>query len=807
MTDPRRYRGSLAVCFVALGVSSPALAQELVVAPYLQHGTASSMTVQWETRGPSDPTVLHQAPGATRGSTTGTSTPGSDDLWLHTVVLADLPSDQTITYQLAAFDAHPAASFRTPPAPGATAPLRFVVLSDMQNDTQNPGMFGQVVDGLVDWTADQYGVELHEAYTAALLPGDLVTNGSVVSQWHQDFFSRGASLFRALPSYPVLGNHEENAGLYFRYFVLPDNGEAEALQEHWWAKDIGQARLIGLDSNELYAIQPRQLAFLDEQLASACSNTEISTVLLQLHHPNTSELWPRGELGFAQVVADRLADFGTRCGKPALQLFGHTHGYASGVHPDGPVRLLNVGGAGGNLDTWGESMHVDYPHVLRSRSEYGFLVIEVETTPTPSYSTTWVSLGSPEAPTAPTVVESHRWVHDRPAPQQPQALSPAGSGAAAECITLVASSFAGASDAEHLASQWEVVPDCDADAERIGHAWQYAHNEFDEADSQAGADLRRVVVRDLPADAQVCWRVRYRDDQLTFSPWSDWVPLRTNPAALSPNLLQNPSADDGLSNWEVTGTVETPRNRSCGAAITQDGTRMFALGGVCTPADGAVMSQVVDLTPYAAQIDGPGLYADAGVTVQTGQLRGTATVRFDLLNAGGDVLESSSQTVDRALTFVPVTLQQTLPATTRQVRLTIEGAGAAAPIHVYADAAWVRVGTAPDCAAAGNETPAPNVVPTPLPPDEDAGLPDAGLPDAEPADATTATDVTVDTRPTPDVDLFVPDVPSPGPSTSVAGGGGCAAAPPALPVAWLLLGLGVVVRGRRYRGASRSTNA
>ena len=56
---------------------------------------------------------------------------------------------------------------------------------------------------------------------------------------------------RRSPSIPVLGNHEVNSTYYFQYFHLPENGSA-GYEEHWWYKDYGNVRFMGLDSNAPY---------------------------------------------------------------------------------------------------------------------------------------------------------------------------------------------------------------------------------------------------------------------------------------------------------------------------------------------------------------------------------------------------------------------------------------------------------------------------------------------------------------------------------------------------------------------------
>ena len=111
-----------------------------------------------------------------------------------------------------------------------------------------------VNDGIIDFYADEYGGNIEDSLAFVLVPGDLVSTGSNYSHWTEHFFGQSANLYRHVPLYPALGNHEANADLYYLYFDLFDNAPA-GLEEHCYWFDYQNIRVVTLDSNSGFATQ------------------------------------------------------------------------------------------------------------------------------------------------------------------------------------------------------------------------------------------------------------------------------------------------------------------------------------------------------------------------------------------------------------------------------------------------------------------------------------------------------------------------------------------------------------------------
>lgn len=491
----------------------------MLIAPYLQSVDEHSAWVLWVTETGGESRVDYgttEALGQTARGTLGADGKGL----LHEVQLSGLSADTHYWYSVRTGGTRtPPVMFKTAPAPGEGGAFRIVAASDMQRDDAHPSKWAEVVqDGVIPYLQDDHAAELPDAAGLVLIAGDLVDNGWLVDDWTDDFFAGAAPLIAGVPVYPVLGNHEAGSPLYRRYFHLPENG-SPGYEEQWWRTHHGNVRLIGLDSNA-GALFDLQLEWLGQELDQACTDDTVEFLFVELHHPFLSEPWTPGETDYTGDVVLLLEEFSTRCGKPSAHLFGHTHAYSRGQSRDHDHLWINVASGGGALDRWGSADQADYDQFSVSQSEYGFVVIEVEPG---AFSVKRLSMGTPEAPTAAQVSDEVRVVVGATGPDAPTAVSPVG-GAELDTV-LQASAFQHTGGGAHGASHWQVSADCAGFGAPVVDAWLQHENQFAGEDTQAGDDLTDHAPDALEA-GDWCWRVRYRDQGLVWSDWSEAAEFR-----------------------------------------------------------------------------------------------------------------------------------------------------------------------------------------------------------------------------------------------------------------------------------------
>ena len=374
---------SIAFCLTLITIT--AQAQTFVVQPYLQDAEPNSIRIMWETSAGEESLVMWGLDETLGDTTSGISFSSVGTAMMHDVQITGLERFTTYYYQVVTDqDSSVIQSFKTPPFASDEQSFRFVAMSDMQRSSSDPLVYDEVIhDGVLDYLEQNLTGVASEDLALVLLPGDLVDSGDLYDQWENDFFQYSTDLFGKVPAYPVLGNHEANTQYYFQYFHLPENG-TEGYEEHWWWKDYGNVRFIGLDSNGPYDGDV-QLEWLDGVLENTCQTDSIDFVFAELHHPYKSELWTPGESDFTGSVVAKMEAFSDECGKPSIHFFGHTHGYSRGQSRDHKHVWINVATAGGAIDYWGDWPQYDYDEFSMSEDDWGFVLVEVEAGDEPEF--------------------------------------------------------------------------------------------------------------------------------------------------------------------------------------------------------------------------------------------------------------------------------------------------------------------------------------------------------------------------------------------------------------------------------------
>jgi predicted phosphodiesterase len=202
------------------------------------------------------------------------------------------------------------------------------------------------------WGDTRSGDEIHRELCARLAletpdfiihTGDLVPAGADLASW-QTFFDIERELMRAVPVYPVMGNHDyqgvarrdEN---FRRYFSLPPDSPNP---ERYYAFSWGNSRLIVLDTTEPSFSLAEQTLWLEEQLAAAAASAEVSHIFVTMHHPLYSTA-THGPLAGARLAwAPLLERY-----RVDLVFAGHDHVYERLTH--GGLRYITTGGGGAPL--------------------------------------------------------------------------------------------------------------------------------------------------------------------------------------------------------------------------------------------------------------------------------------------------------------------------------------------------------------------------------------------------------------------------------------------------------------------------
>ncbi len=227
------------------------------------------------------------------------------------------------------------------------------------------------------WGDNQNGIDTFTKQTVPALDrlnadvllslGDVVQNGDRPGEWEHQLYKPAASLLRAIPWFPVRGNHDGESRLALSMIPLPRG-------KGYYSAQLGPARLIVLDSNISLASGSEQNTWLAEELKKK-EWKEAPCRIVSVHEPPFTNLWDsRDYSGTPQVrgIVPLLEN-----GKADLVLCGHVHGYERGerTRPDGnKTHYLTLGGGGGKPDN--VKMN-NWPHISRTLSVHHIGVMDI----------------------------------------------------------------------------------------------------------------------------------------------------------------------------------------------------------------------------------------------------------------------------------------------------------------------------------------------------------------------------------------------------------------------------------------------
>jgi hypothetical protein len=650
-------------------------AQTIKVQPYLQDASPNSIFILWETDSVSESIVEWGLTNALGNTAIGMANSSVNDAKIHEVKIEGLTRFTKYFYRVKTGTAVSTIySFKTPPFASDQESFRIVAMSDMQRDGSFPNKFQEVIeDGVIDYLADEFGGETIDNLALILIPGDLVSDGNNYASWENTFFDPAQSLFSQVPVYPVPGNHENNANYFFQYFKMPENGTA-GFEEHWWYKDYGNTRIIGLDSNNPYSNQ-EQLDWLDQILGMTCASDSIDFVFAQLHHPHKSELWTPGESNYTGEVIERLENFSSDCGKPSVHFFGHTHAYSRGNSRDHKHLWINAATAGGAIDNWGEFPNFDYDEFSISQDEYGFVSVEITAGADPKVVVKRIGRGDQDAIVDNELRDSFTMKLNPSIVNIPIPLFPIDEEVIPECVTLKANNFSAPYFSSlHGQSHWQVSTSSDDFLQLAAESWKNFENWYFEEDTQLGDDLTDEDILGLDENSTYWWRVRYRDRELNWSAWTTPVSFTTGASIASPNLLLNAGAEDSLANWiPVEGVVEALTDGVCQGITPHSGDRYFAVGGLCEHSEVGRCIQNVDMTSFADSIDTGNYSANFGGYLSN--FGGSDLPEMKLLFLDEDEIEISSSNTLSSFnnSWTLFSEWATIPAETRIIRFELKG--------------------------------------------------------------------------------------------------------------------------------------
>lgn len=521
--------------------------------PYLQAQGTNTMTVCWHDVAETGTKVKYGIDSTSLSlAMPGTSEMISDPYRWHTVKLTGLQANTRYFYSVVTAGGESGIySFKTLPDQTYSGKLRFVLLSDTHaSDTT---MAGEVLRAARAKITELYGPDIENHVNGIFHSGDIVVSGDSPGQYTKMYFKPLSALSSNIPTMVVAGNHELESPYFYQYLKL-DNQSAfpqnPALNEKIWQLQVGNSLFIGLNTNIIDQYGEVQANWLDSRLNEAEKDASIDFVFVFFHHPPFSELWI---VGGTDYVRDRLLPVMEKYTKVQEIHYGHTHGFERGTitsdTPGGDFRMICGGGGGGPLDPWVEGENQDLNDIHICISNYFFQILEIDIA-NHSFQTSVYSLGTPSKPQNSELTDRWHKSKNQSGPATPVVENVERTN---EYVQITSSEFSGVDSL--MSVQFQVI-DSSQSLHLVIDSITHWENIYGVDANSNPVNLNRNVNlyqsrvnRSLLSDNKdYFFRVRYRDQNLKWSNWSDLVRFTTLGTDDTPGIQTGYILDQNIPN-------------------------------------------------------------------------------------------------------------------------------------------------------------------------------------------------------------------------------------------------------------------
>lgn len=347
----------VASCLLSGAKTAPSMA---AVAPYLQAGTPTGMTVMWRSERPAA-TRLEVEPVNSRARQFGPAeiwTQGAEaPTYYHQFRVEGLRAETDYRYRC--FEGGTVigeGTFKTLPA-RQDASFRFAVLGDSGSGNANQSAVAKVLEA---WQPE-----------FVLHTGDVIYERGEAENYSSRFVRPYRSLIGQAVFYPTIGNHDhltDRAEPYQAFFEVPRSGGANT--ERWYTFRAGPLQFFALDTNVPFGVGSEQYEWLTKALRSSDAPLRVAF----FHHPPYSGGAHGSSLYVRRAFGPLFEQNDVR-----LVFTGHDHHYERSTpredyRQDGRPTTYFVTGGGG---AWLRRVKPQ-PFTAYARSVYHFLGVTVD---------------------------------------------------------------------------------------------------------------------------------------------------------------------------------------------------------------------------------------------------------------------------------------------------------------------------------------------------------------------------------------------------------------------------------------------
>ncbi|MBN9691110.1 MAG: fibronectin type III domain-containing protein [Verrucomicrobia bacterium] len=420
--------------------------------------------------------------------------------------------------------------FRTPPLPGTkSGRVRVLVMGDNQIIGEN--RYERLIACAKAKIESLFGVPIEEAVDFILMPGDQVDVGTW-EQYRDLHFKQCGLVSPYLPIMTTVGNHEtyQDTGLaryrrLFRYDDVRYAGVSGRDGDAYYAYQLANIAFIHSSSEHP---GPEQRDWLRSVVDALKQDSTTDLCVSAVHRPYQAEQYVGDISGwFRSEIMPMLAE----TEKHVLNIGAHHHLYARGQTREWPIYHLISGGTAWD-QFWGQSTETNFDDVQKTIANWAWQLLEFDLA-NRRLEVRCFAEANVKLP------ESTRWnYHSRlidsfhrylglASPERPS-LTSRFSAPVTPPLELVSSPFTTTTQ-EQLNSTWfQVAADAAFADLRIDRIRDFESlfgdtgaPRYEPVDVHAGLDLLRFPITSGLVDGRYFARVRHRDSNAQWSPWSE----------------------------------------------------------------------------------------------------------------------------------------------------------------------------------------------------------------------------------------------------------------------------------------------
>ncbi len=508
------------------------LSKAQTIVPYLQSATPTSIYVTWKTDSVVQTLVKYgTAPNALNTTIKGVNQILSDvgypnNFYYHSVSLKNLTPNTLYYYQVVSGSLSSAvSSFKTSPLPGnaATADghIRFLVMGD--NEDATSAKFDSLMVKAKRKCEQKYAGAINENISGILMLGDQVNDGGLKS-YEKVHFGKSTYLSNVLPIQTAVGENEVagtlGLGAYnnlFYYDSLKYKGISSGT-ENYYAYQVGNVLIVNLSTEHTGNVQ---FAWLQQIFAAATADPTVHWIISLGHRPYQAEQFV-GDI--SSWIRNSVVPYLSSSPKYLMHIGGHHHLYARGQSKDSPVYNVISGGASYS-QYWTTSTEQDMDDVQKTIPNWSYNIIDIDV-PNGKVDVEAYSIGSDNGYKNNFLIDQFHRYKNKAIPVKPSITSTFGDSLQLP-FTITGSAFnspAGEllNSTEFQISSSKTFATLEKDVYRdYENLFGYAVTADSTKDLNLGVTITNLeLAKWAVPNGKHYVRVRYRDRNLEWSPWS-----------------------------------------------------------------------------------------------------------------------------------------------------------------------------------------------------------------------------------------------------------------------------------------------